>query len=237
MLLSIFRTIFDWSEVWALLIPLAILLVYKPKRDWIIPVKWYLFTVLLLNLCIDFIWYVNKEEWFGVSDAKENWWNNNIFYNLNSFARLLFFSWFFSMQRIGLKKMARIIPIAFLGAVIIFFSIKKDGFNYHVEGSVFYISSYLLATEAGLLLFYCLWYTNKILREDKPTFSSSNPPFWVVGGLTIFTSVNFFIFLFYDYLDTKLHEDFLLDTWDLHNSLFIILCICIAIGLYNERNK
>ena len=239
MLLNIFRTIFDWSEVWALFIPLIILLVYKPKRGWVTPVKWYLITVLFLNICIDFIWYVNKHEWFGVSNAKKNEWNNNIFYNLNSIARLLFFSWFFSIQGLGLKKIARIIPVVFVCAVIIFYIIKKDGFNYFdpAYASIFYISSYLLATEAGLLLFYCLWYTNKILREDKPAFSSSNPPFWVVGGLTIYTSVNFFIFLFYDYLNTILYEDFLVDIWDVHNSLFIILCICIAIGLYHERNK
>lgn len=102
--------------------------------------------------------------------------------------------------------------------------------------SIFYISSYLLATEAGLLLFYCLWYTNKIMRDDKPAFSSSYPPYWVVGGLTIFTAVNFFIFLFYDYLN-KHYDQFLVSIWDAHNGLFIILCSCIAIGLYNERNN
>jgi hypothetical protein len=236
MLLSIFRTIFDWSEVWALLIPLTVLLIFNPNGDWVTPIKWYLLTAFLLNLCVDFIWYVNKEEWFGVSEAKKNWWNNNIFYNLHSFARLFFFSWFFSIQGVGLKKIARMVPVVFLSAVIIFFTIKKDGFNYNdpAEESIFYISSYLLATEAGLLLFYCLWYTNKIMREDKPAFSSSNPPFWVVGGLTIFTSVNFFVFLFYDFMNV-FDDEFLVSIWDLHNSLFIILCICIAIGLYNER--
>src|SRR5688572_30497355 len=231
MLLNIFRTIFDWSEVWALLIPLIVLIIFKPKGDWVAPIKWYLFTAFLLNSCIDFIWYVNKQGWFGVSDPKKNWWNNNIFYNLHSITRIFLFSWFFSIQGVGLKKIARIIPVVFLCGVIIFYLVKKDGFSYFDPAyeSIFYICSYLLATEAGLLLFYCLWYTNKILREDKPMFSSSHPPFWVVGGLTVYTSVNFFIFLFYDYLNNKFYENFLLSTWDLHNSLFIILCTCIAI--------
>lgn len=139
MLLNIFRTIFDWSEVWALLIPLAVLLIYKPKGDWVPPIKWYLFIAFLLNLCIDFIWYVNKNEWLGVSNAKENWWNNNIFYNLHSITRLLFFSWFFSIQGVGLKKIARIIPVVFLCAVIIFFIIKKDGFSYYDPAEKKYI--------------------------------------------------------------------------------------------------
>jgi hypothetical protein len=230
------RTIFDWSEVWAPLIPLAFLIIYKPKSYWIAPIKWYVISAFILNLGIDFIWYSNKMGWFGLSEKEHHTWNNNILYNLNSFARLLFFSWFFSIQGIGLKKIARIIPVAFLCAVIIFFSLKKDGFSYHVKGSVFYISSYLLATEAGLLLIYCLWYTNKIIREEKLASSSSYPIFWIVGGLTLYTSVSFFIFLFYDYLNAH-YNQFLVSTWDVHNLLLIILCSCIAMAFYVGRRK
>jgi hypothetical protein len=238
MLLNIFRTVFDWSEVWALFIPLTILIVYKPKGNWVGPVKWYVIVAFLLNVGIDFIWYSNKMGWFGLSEKEHHTWNNNILYNLNSFARLLFFSWFFSIQGIGLKKIARIIPFVFLCAVIIFFSIKKDGFNYHDvhKKSIFYISSYLLATEAGLLLIYCLWYTNKIIREDKLASASSYPIFWIVGGLTLYTSVSFFIFLFYDYLNAH-YNQFLVSTWDVHNLLLIILCSCIAIAFYAGHRK
>jgi hypothetical protein len=221
----IFRIIFDWSEVWALIIPLAVLLIRKPKAKWVTPLKWYLIIALILTLCIDFFWYVNKYQLFDSKPGHR--WNNNKFYNLQSIIRLLFFSWFFALQGKGFRHITKIIPIVFLLGTIIFFAFWGD-FNY--------ISSYLLASEAGLLLFYCLWYTNKMLREDTPAFSSSHPLFWIVGGLTIFTSVNFFIFLFYDYLN-KHYTDFLVSTWDAHNSLFIILCICIAIGLYNERNN
>lgn len=224
-MLNIFRTIFDWSEVWALLIPLAILLLYKPKKDWVRPIKYYLIIALLLNLVIDFYWYVNKYFLFGSKPG--NIWNNNRFYNMQSILRLLCFSWFFALQGKGFRHITKIIPAVFIAGVILFFS---------TIGNFKWISSYLLATEAGLLLFYCLWYTNKMLRDDKLAFSSSHPPFWVVGGLTIFTAVNFFIFLFYDYLN-KHDRDFLVSTWDAHNILFIILCICIAIGLYNERSR
>jgi len=238
MLLNIFRTAFDWSEVWAPLIPLTFLIIYKPKSYWVAPIKWYVIIAFILNLGIDFIWYSNKMEWFGLSEKKDNTWNNNILYNLNSFARLLFFSWFFSIQGIGLKKIARIIPVVFLCAVIIFFSLKKDGFSYYDvnKKSIFYISSYLLATEAGLLLIYCLWYTNKIIREEKLASSSSYPIFWIVGGLTLYTSVSFFIFLFYDYLNAH-YDQFLVSTWDVHNLLLIILCSCISIAFYVGRRK
>lgn len=232
MLLSIFRTIFDWSEVWALLIPLASLIIYKPAGKWVKPIKWYLITALILNVIIDFIWYVNKNEIhtdfiMHIDKQKgEIIWNNNICYNLHSIARLLFFSWFFATQGKGFRLITRIIPMFFMIGVIIIFSFKP----------VLYVSSYLLATEAGLVLVYCLWYTNKILREDKPAFSLSYPPYWVVGGLTLYTSVNFFIFLFYDYL-VKNYKHFLVSTWDIHNGLFIILCTCIAFAFYYEPSK
>jgi hypothetical protein len=233
MLLNIFRTIFDWSEVWALLIPLASLIIFKPSNKWVRPVKWYLFTALLLNIIIDFIWYVNKIEIhtdfiFSIDKkAQEIIWNNNICYNLNSIARLLFFSWFFATQGKAFRVITKIIPIVFLTGVILFFTFLK---------SIFFVSSYLLATEAGLLLIYCLWYTNKIMREDKPSATTSYPQYWVAGGLTLYTSVNFFIFLFYDYLNAN-YDTFLVRTWDVHNFLFIILCICVAIAFYNERSR
>jgi hypothetical protein len=150
----------------------------------------------------------------------------------------LLFSWFFSRQGKQFNKITRIIPFIFLSAVLIFFSLKENGFNYYdpAKKSIFYVSSYLLATEAGLLLIYCLWYTNKIMKEEKLASSSSYPIFWIVGGLTLYTSVNFFIFLFYDYLNAH-YKDFLVSTWDAHNLLLIILCSCIGIAFYVGRSK
>jgi hypothetical protein len=78
----------------------GLFIIYKPKSYWLAPIKWYVIIAFILNLGIDFIWYSNKMEWFGLSEKKGNTWNNNILYNLNSFARLLFFSWFFSIQGI-----------------------------------------------------------------------------------------------------------------------------------------
>ena len=233
MLLSIFRTIFDWSEVWALFMPLASLIIFKPANKWVKPIKWYLLTALILNIIIDIIWYVNKREIhtdFILHIDKEEGeiiWNNNICYNLHSIARLLFFSWFFATQGKGFQVITKIIPLFFITSTIIFFVFFK---------SILFVSSYLLATEAGLLLIYCLWYTNKIMREDKPAATSSYSQYWIVGGLTLYTSVNFFIFLFFDYLNAQ-YKKFLVSTWDVHNSLFIILCICIAIAFYNERSR
>ena len=224
-MLTILRGIFDWIEVWALLIPLTVFLIYKPKSSWITPLLWYLVIGLALNLCIDFIWYVNKEEWFGVSMAKKNTWNNNIYYQLHSIARLLLFSWFFATQGKGFRRISRVIPSIFLIAALVFLTVlRKVSFNY------------LMALEAGLLLIYCLWFTYKIIRDDVLSFSSTHPPLWVVGGLTLFTAVNFFIYLFYNYL-IQHSRNYAVSIWDIHNFLFLILCVCISISFYNEPNR
>src|SRR5687768_16874894 len=112
MLLNIFRTIFDWAEVWALLIPLAILIIYKPKRKWITAVKWYCIVALLLGILIDFYWYVNKYRLFD-SNPPDYYWDNNKFYNLQSISRLLFFSWFFALQGSYFKRITRVVPVLF----------------------------------------------------------------------------------------------------------------------------
>jgi len=230
MLLNIFRTFFDWSEVWALLIPLAILIIYKPKGSWITAIKWYLITALILGIIIDFYWYVNKEFWFGVTKEKKNYWDNNKFYNLQSIFRLLFFSWFFAVQSNYFKRITRVVPILFLSFAIILFVFFK---------SFTILSSHLMATEAGLLLIYCLLYTYRVITDDKPLFSTNHPPHWVVGGLTLYTAVNFFIFLFYNYLmyHSQRLKDYAVGVWDVHNALLIILCISIAIAFYYERTR
>jgi hypothetical protein len=225
-LMNIFRIIFDWTEVWALLIPLAFLLIYKPQKEWVPPVKWFLITAILLNTGIDFMWYINKMKWFGYDPEADRYVNNNILYNFGAITRLFFFSWFFATQGKGFRHISRIIPAVFIISLIIYFSFSRK--------SIFDFSSFVLATDSGLLLIYCLWYTNKIMRDDKPAFSSRYPPFWVVGGLTLYTSVNFFIFLFFEYLSAY-DSDFLISTWDLHNILYFILCACISIAFYNER--
>ena len=134
----IFRIIFDWSEVWALIIPLAVLLIRKPKAKWVTPLKWYLIIALILTLCIDVFWYVNKYRLFGSRPGHR--WNNNIFYNFQSIVRLLAFLWFFYTQGAGFKLMTKIVAITFLIFTVVLFFFKD----------ITKFSSHLLATETGL---------------------------------------------------------------------------------------
>ncbi len=225
MLLNVFRSIFDWSEVWALFLPLAILFKYKPKKDWVKPVIIYLFIALVLNIVIDFMWYVNKNNWFDSRPGDR--WNNNILYNLQSVNRLFLFSWFFSTLGDHFKKITRLLPAIFLISSLIYFSF----FN-----SFLVISSYLMAMEAGFLLIYCLWFTYTLIKEDQLHSIISHNCYWVIGGLTIYTSVSFFIFLFYNYLMNH-YKEYSVSLWDIHNVLFMILCVSISIAFYYESDR
>ena len=83
------KEIFDWSEAWAPLIPLGILVFYKNQPGYFKPVILYLFLAITLNVIADIIW---KQKGLGFSIATDN---NNPIYNIHSIARLFCFSLFF----------------------------------------------------------------------------------------------------------------------------------------------
>lgn len=225
----ILHTLLDWSEVWALLIPLTVLLWKKKKGEYLRPIRIYVGTTLLLNIGIVLI-SEYKTKW-GLQQG-DFLWNNNVLYNIGSILRLLLFAWFFNL--LGQRFMHRlkiIIPFAFLLFVLVNFIFYE---NFIPFGAFESFSSRLLATEAALLLFYCLQYFIFLMIEDKPTKLPFQPGVWVVTGLSIYISVSFFIFLFYSYL-SKVTKDFAVNIWDVHNIVFIILCLFIAKQFYQEN--
>ena len=224
---KLFHKMLDWSEVWAPLIPLAFIIVRKNKPAYLRPVWIFVYSSFVLNICIILIWRF-KIKW-GLHEG-DFLWSNNFIYNLLSMIRLLLFAWFFNL--LGQRFMHRVkamIPFAFLLFVLINFVFFED-FFYQQS-----FSSRLLSTEAALLLFYCLQYFIFLVLEDKATGLIRQKGFWVVSGLSIYVAVNFFIFLFYEYLSYAF-QDFAISIWDIHNIVFILLCICIAkqFSLKNE---
>jgi hypothetical protein len=227
---SYIKEILDWSEVWALLIPLAVLSWGKNRENYLKPVRIFIWLILPLNIVIDLVSKF-KSQWGLKHD--DFFWNNNVFYNIESIARLLLFAWFFILLRQRfMHRVKIIIPLAFLFFVAINFSLYE---NFVPQGNNQSFSSRLLATESALLLFYCLQYFIFLMIEDKIIPLSQQPGFWVVTGLSIYVAVNFFIFLFYSFL-LKATWNFAVNIWDVHNIAFIILCIFIAKQFY-QRNE
>jgi hypothetical protein len=208
------HAILDWSEVWGALIPVIAFFILKPRQYWRRPIVVYVFVSFVLNLVIDLIWQWNIHHTRSI--------DNGLYYNILSIVRFFLFSWFFRVIT-GKKTIYQVVEIAFiLLALLVFVFVKPpDTFN-----------SPLLACEAAVLLFYCLHFFYSTLREDKDVFNSA--AIFVVSGLTLYTAVNFFIFLFYNYL-SKAYRAYAIGVWDIHNITYIIFCIFIARAFKNSK--
>jgi hypothetical protein len=233
--------ILDWSEVWSPLIPLAFFIFLRPKAKWVKPIFYFLIVTLIFSIALDVIWKrrsLGLYEWF----QKNLWWwyeldpatgkqafKNSIFYNLNSLARLIFFSMFFTYFYPVFKKMHQFVPWIFLllSAInFIWFENIKD------------FSSRQHAVEAAILLYCCMLFFYKRTMDENIAAPASLPEFRVVTGLTLYTAINFFIFLFYKYLMTSIEfKDYAQEVWNVHNISFIILNIFIASAFFKAKKN
>ncbi len=222
-LIKIFKAVMDWSEVWALLIPLIYLLFHRNQPRILTPVIVYLLFAFFINLAIDII-----SEFKG---RLPDWlYSNNPLYNVHSVFRFICFSYFFiSLRQTSFRRLRNILPWLSLLIIFINFSFVEDfGNRYHLSGN-------LLSSEAYLLLIYCmLYYLSKLRNEEDEIVWGRD--FWVVTGLSIYVVINFFVFLFYVpmiYQNVRLA----LDIWNLHNISYIILCLFITKAFYDPARR
>lgn len=217
---EILRDMLDWSEVWALLIPIIYFLFNTRQPRFLKPVIVYLFAALLLNLAGNII-----------ADYKALlplWMHsNNPLYNLHSVIRFICFSLFFmALKQNYFTRLQHILILISLFIFIIYFSIGEN------FGNPRHLSGNLLSAEAYLLLIFCMLYYLAKLRAEVVDISDG-PDFWIVTGLSIYVVVNFFVFLFYIPMinqDSNLADSI----WDVHNIAYIILCIFITKALYES---
>ena len=212
------KEIIDWSEVWSLLIPVAVLLCTKKIPDAGRPLVMYVCIALLLNFLQDYFW--KKRLVFSFSSTPGD---NIIFYNTHSIIRFLLFSWFFiNIKQPFLQTFKKVLPVAFI-------IISQVNFMFLQRITTF--SSRILGLEAGGILFYCLlYYVNLLMQEEAPGYKR-DATFWVVTGISIYTVVSFPLFLYYSKLSVKF-QDFAIGIWDLHNVAYCVLCIFIARYFY-----
>lgn len=229
--MKLLREILNWSEVWAILIPLAFMLIYKNKISYLKPVRVFVWVALLLNTFIDVI--SNLKIKLGIEE-NDFLWNNNFLYNVQSVVRFALFAWFFILlkQRF-MHRVKLIIPVLFIVFLVVNFAFFE---KFIPQGNYETFSSRLLTTESALLLFYCLQYFIFIIIDERTSSLSKKPGFWVVVGLTVYVSVNFFIYLFYTYL-LKFTWDFAIGIWDVHNIVFIVFCLFLAKQFQQESKN
>ena len=215
---QIFEGILNWSEVWALLIPLSVLALKARQPGYLQPVIIYLWIALFINLTGDMIGDFRDQLPLWIQ-------SNNVLYNLHSIVRFICFSLFFILlAQSSFRALKKMLPVIFLVFITVNFSSAENFFNpAHLSGN-------LLATEAYLLLIYCMTYYLSQLREDIQVISRGKD-FWVVTGLSIYVVTNFFVFLFYV---PMINDNLKLaaSMWNVHNIAYIILCLSIARSFY-----
>ncbi|MDQ6762826.1 MAG: hypothetical protein M3015_09400 [Bacteroidota bacterium] len=213
-----FKSILNWSEVWALLIPLAVLILKKKQPKYLRPIILYLWLALILNITGDIILSINIINSRIVL-------SNNPLYNIHSIIRFACFSYFFFLPRQSFyKTLKKIIPLIFCLFLIVDFGFYEDFFfRDHISGNLF-------AMEAFLLLVYCMLFYLSKLKEAEGTLAG-NKDFWIVTGLSIYVVANFFVFLFYVPMITE-NRHLANNMWDVHNVAYIILCIFITKAFY-----
>jgi hypothetical protein len=222
---KVVQLIFDWSEVWALLIPLFFFMFGNKQPALLNPVIVYLWLALVLNLFGDVIADFKKIYHFPA-------WlqSNNPVYNIHSVVRFTCFSYFFiSLPQRQFKTLKKVIAVVFLLYSVINFAFFEDFFYpNHLSGN-------LLSAEAYLLLIYCMLYYLGVLN-DEDDIAFKGPVFWIVTGLSVYVVINFFVFLFYVPMITQ-NRVLATDIWNVHNVAYIILCLFITRALYATTGK
>jgi hypothetical protein len=201
-----------WSEVWALLIPLSVLLIRRSSPALLLPIPIYLGLAFLLNLCITLV--ANVPAFTHLFHG-----SNHIFYNLHSVAKVVFFGWF--IQRYLPIASANIVKLIFIfyGAFVLL--------NFTLFENPLVFSSRLLTVESILLLFLGItWYLYTIQDDELRDFKKE-VVFLVITGLTIYEGVCFFIFLVYKQLIVP-EQQFAILIWKVHDVAFIILNLFLA---------
>ncbi len=221
---NIFIKILDWSEVWALLIPLVVLLRAIKQPSYLKPVIVYLCIALPLNILTDVIADFRKV--YTLPAWLES---NNYLYNVHSIVRLVCFAFFFN--RVNPRFLGKY-KIGFYVASLLVIIINFTFENFFRFNS---FSSFLLAFESAILLFHCLQFYLSKLQEEEAGWMQQ-PDFWIVTGLSIYVTFNFFYFLFYTTLIDNKHIQLVMSMWYLHNVTYIILCILISKAFFAARH-
>lgn len=220
-MLHFYHQMLNWSEVWALCIPITVLIWKRKIKAAAIPLVIYTCVALILNVVQDYIWTYRLVFFYSSKPG-----DNIIFYHIHSIIRLLLFSWFFiKIKQPFQHKIKKLVPFAFVIITIINFVLLDNSFTK--------FSSRLLGLEALGILFYCIVYFLNLLIEEEGTPYEKNATFWMVTGISIYVVINFPIFIFYKSLSLTAQK-FAVDIWDLHNIAYIMLCVFMAKYFYAE---
>ncbi len=216
-----FDLIIDWSEVWALLIPFITILVIRKGFNKMQPLVIYTIVALILN-SFSTVSYFFHAQMHGFMR------NNNIFYNLHSIARVVFFGWFiYNVAPAKHQKFYLLLLSAYACFIVVHFAFNS---------SILFFDTTTFAAESIVLLVIAISYCLTMMLDDQQINWVQQPSFLVIGGILFYEVVTFFIFLFILPM-AKSNPSFGLLCLKIYKFVFVFLCVMIAIALIKNTRK
>jgi hypothetical protein len=216
-----FRSMLRWSEVWPLLIPLAIFIFLgvREKRVW--PVAIYVIIALVISFIGSYAVYypAGLPSWIK---------NNNLLYNVLSILRVLLIGWYIiCIPQLKIYKYTRYVYGIYIVLVL---------FNFLELESIRTFSSRTFAAEGIVLLILCITYFLGTIFDDETRLTIKQPEFLICMAISLFESINFFIYLFFDAL-FQIDPDFGFKTIKLSKYTTILIGILLGLALYQSYRR
>jgi len=221
---KILMFLFDWSEVWAPLLPLIILIVFKPAGR---NIRWLYYYVPFAFINNFIAIFVLEYAYLVPSSIRVG---NNLFYNLHSFLMVILFTLYISGELSKNKaKLLKLLLVVYSIFVLINFS--------------FFESPILLSTRhftigSVILISVCFLYFFRTIMDDSEKNWLNQPSFIICSGLCLYEAITFFIFLFiYPLFDRHVNSDiaFAIKMMYVYEGIFVVFCVTLAVGLYRYR--
>ncbi len=223
--MNLFQFLLNWSEVWALLIPLIVMLVFKPKGP---DLKWlslYTVSAFILNFLAVFV-----IEYYDLVPSWMNIRGNNIYYNLHSLVMVIFFSlYIIQTWKYRHTIILKIILAVYLVLVLCNFAFREPPYK---------LSTLHFTAGSIVLMAFCLLYFFHTILEEGQTNRLKHPSFMVCAAVCLYQAITFFIFLFiYPMFDNAPGKDysFAMLMMRIYQASFVVFCILLAIALYRSR--
>jgi hypothetical protein len=213
--------------VWALLIPLIVILILRPhsqRTKWLVA---YVIIAFILNFLAIFI-----VEYYYLTPAWMKAKGNNIFYNLHALVMVICFSCYLMAARkykyIVILKSLFIIYLAFVAL------------NFGLWESRNLLSTRHFTAGSIILLIFCLCFFFSSILEESEINWLKEPSFLIGVAVFLYQAITFFIFLFiYPMYNETYNKDlsFAMLMMRVYQVVFVVFCLLIAFAIHINKKQ
>lgn len=217
---KILDLILRWSEFWALLIPLTIVIIYRVKKKETLPLIIYVFIALVLNFFVVLISTVP-----GLPHYLKR---NSFCYNITAIIKVLLFGW--ALIQLPLLK-DKLLPKILVALYLLWYS-----FHFGFQVSLLSFSSLAVSLAQLTIIAICSYFLLVMAKDESEIIWTEQPSFLICVSIAFNEAINLFNFLYFDIIANtdKLFSEILMRIFSV---IFIVFCVFLAIILYRNRNR